>query len=98
MTMDVRFGLEALDHALEITRPEIFHRDQGAQFTSLAFTGRLASAGIQISMDGRGRALDNVFVERLWRTVKGSICVPGSYVSNSASSASNNALPRRLTL
>jgi putative transposase len=70
ITMDVGFCLEALDHALEGARPEIFNSDQGAQFTSLDFTARLASAGIQISMDGRGRALDNVFVERLWRTVK----------------------------
>jgi len=70
ITMDVGFCLEALDHALEGARPEIFNRDQGAQFTSLDFTARLASAGIQMSMDGRGRALDNVFVERLWRTVK----------------------------
>ena len=70
ITMDVGFCLEALDHALEVARPEIFNSDQGAQFTSLDFTGRLAAAGIQISMDGRGRALDNVFVERLWRTVK----------------------------
>jgi putative transposase len=70
ITMEVGFGLEALEHALEVARPEIFHSDQGAQFTRLDFTGRLASAGIQISMDGRGRALDNVFVERLWRTVK----------------------------
>lgn len=64
ITMDVGFCLDALDHALEVARPEIFNSDQGAQFTSLDFTGRLASAGIQISMDGRGRALDNVFVER----------------------------------
>ncbi len=70
ITMDVGFCLEALDQALEVARPEIFNSDQGAQFTSLDFTGRLAAAGIQISMDGRGRALDNVFVERLWRTVK----------------------------
>ena len=70
ITMDVGFCLEALDHALELARPEIFNTDQGAQFTSLDFTGRLAAAGIQMSMDGRGRALDNVFVERLWRTVK----------------------------
>ncbi len=70
ITMDVGFCLEALDQALEVARPDIFNSDQGAQFTSLDFTGRLASAGIQISMDGRGRALDNVFVERLWRTVK----------------------------
>jgi len=70
ITMDVGFCLEALDQALEQARPEIFNTDQGAQFTSLDFTGRLTAAGIQISMDGRGRALDNVFVERLWRTVK----------------------------
>ena len=53
-----------------MARPDIFNSDQGAQFTSLDFTGRLASAGRHISRDGRGRALDNVFIERLWRTVK----------------------------
>jgi putative transposase len=70
ITMDVGFCLEALAQALRVARPDIFNTDQGAQFTSHDFTGRLASAGIQISMDGRGRALDNVFIERLWRTVK----------------------------
>jgi putative transposase len=70
ITMDVGFCVEALEQALELAHPEIFNSDQGAQFTSLDFTGRLAAEGIQISMDGRGRALDNVFVERLWRTVK----------------------------
>ena len=70
ITMDVGFCLEALEQALEVAQPDIFNSDQGAQFTSLDFTGRLASAGIQMSMDGQGRALDNVFVERLWRTVK----------------------------
>jgi putative transposase len=70
ITMDVGCCLEALEHALRIAHPEIFNSDQGAQFTSRDFTGRLESAGIQMSMDGRGRALDNVFVERLWRTVK----------------------------
>src|ERR671939_1611613 len=70
ITMDVGFCLEALDQALGVARPDIFNTDQGAQFTSNDFTGRLAAAGIQISMDGRGRALDNIFVERLWRTVK----------------------------
>jgi putative transposase len=50
--------------------PDIFHSDQGSQFTSADFTSRLETAGVKISMDGRGRALDNVFVERLWRTVK----------------------------
>src|SRR5262245_8092534 len=70
ITMDVGFCLEALDQALEVAQPEICNSDHGAQFTRLDFTGRLASAGLQMSMDGRGRALDNVFVERLWRTVK----------------------------
>jgi putative transposase len=68
--MDVGFCLEALEQALGVATPHIFNSDQGSQFTSLEFTGRLAAAGIHISMDGRGRALDNVFVERLWRTVK----------------------------
>jgi putative transposase len=69
-TLDGDFCLEALEEALAIARPEIFNTDQGAQFTSREFTGRLESAAVAISMDGRGRALDNVFVERLWRTVK----------------------------
>ena len=59
-----------LDAALTISQPEIFNTDQGTQFTSLAFIGRLLARDIQISMDGRGRALDNAFIERLWRTVK----------------------------
>jgi putative transposase len=70
ITMEVGFCLEALDRALEVAQPEIFNSDQGAQFTSLDCTERLASVGRQISMDGRGRALDNVFSERRWRTVK----------------------------
>ena len=70
ITMDVGFCLEAFDQALGVARPDIFHTDQGAQFTSNDFTGRVAAAGIQMSMDGRGRALDNVFIERLWRTVQ----------------------------
>jgi putative transposase len=69
-TLDGDFCLEALDEALQIARPEIFNTDQGSQFTSREFTGRLESAAVAISMDGRGRALDNVFVERLWWTVK----------------------------
>jgi putative transposase len=69
-SLDVRFCLEALEEALEFGTPEIFNSDQGVQFTSQDFTGRLAEAGVAISMTGRGRALDNVFVERLWRTVK----------------------------
>jgi putative transposase len=70
ITMDVGFCVEALEQALGVATPHIFNSGQGAPFTSLEFTGRLAAAGIQISMDGRGRALDNIFVERLWRTVK----------------------------
>jgi transposase InsO family protein len=59
-----------LDEALGRGRPEVFNTDQGAQFTARAWTGRLEAAGVAVSMDGRGRCLDNVFVERLWRTVK----------------------------
>lgn len=70
VTMDVAFCVEALAQALTRGRPEIFNTDQGSQFTSADFTGRLATAGIRISMDGRGRVFDNIFVERLWRTVK----------------------------
>ena len=69
-TMDTSFCLEALEDALRRGRPEIFNTDQGAQFTSAAFTDRLETAGMRISMDGRGRWLDNVFVERLWRSLK----------------------------
>lgn len=69
-TMEVGFCLEALDTALDQGQPHIFNTDQGAQFTSAAFTGRLEDHGIAISQDGRGRGLDNVFVERLWRSVK----------------------------
>ena len=59
--------MEALAHALRLGQPEICNTAQGSQFTSEAFTGRLERHGIRISMDGRGRALDNVFTERLWR-------------------------------
>jgi putative transposase len=69
-TLDTAFCLEGLDRALALGQPSIFNTDQGSQFTSQEFTGRLLSAGIPLSMDGRGRALDNIFVERLWRTVK----------------------------
>jgi putative transposase len=70
-TMDVSFCVSALEEALaRFGRPEIFNTDQGSQFTSAAFTGVLASAGIRISMDGRGRWMDNVFIERLWRSLK----------------------------
>src|SRR5258706_476584 len=69
-TLEGRFCLEALDEALLRSRPEIFNTDLGSQFTSRAYIGRLEGAGIAVSRDGRGRALDNVFVERLWRSVK----------------------------
>ena len=71
ITMDTSFCIEALDEALSrYGRPEIFNTDQGSQFTSEAFTGRLKEEGIQISMDGKGRWRDNVFVERFWRSLK----------------------------
>lgn len=69
-TLDAYFCVDMLKNALKTTRPEIFNSDQGVQFTSDAFTGILGDNGIRISMDGRGRAFDNIFVERLWRTVK----------------------------
>jgi putative transposase len=69
-TLDGSFCLEMLDEALGRGQPEVFNTDQGVQFTAEAFTGRLLSAGVSVSMDGRGRCLDNVFVERLWRSVK----------------------------
>jgi putative transposase len=70
-TMDVSFCVSALEEALaRFGTPEIFNTDQGSQFTSAAFTGTLAAAGIRISMDGRGRWMDNVFIERLWRSLK----------------------------
>jgi putative transposase len=69
-TLTGSFCLEALDEALSLATPEIFNSDQGSQFTATAFTSKLESHGVAISMDGRGRAIDNVFVERLWRSVK----------------------------
>jgi putative transposase len=69
-TLDGAFCLEMLEEALRSGKPEVFNTDQGVQFTADAFTGCLESAGVAVSMDGRGRALDNVFVERLWRSVK----------------------------
>ncbi len=69
-TLEVHFCLEALERALEQGKPEIFNTDQGSQFTSKEFTGRLEKGLIQISMDGRGRVFDNIFIERLWRSVK----------------------------
>jgi putative transposase len=70
LTLEGDFCLEALQRAFRWGRPEIFNSDQGAQFTSEKFTGVLARRGIAISMDGRGRCLDNIFIERLWRSLK----------------------------
>ena len=70
-TLDASFCTDALDEALaRHGKPEIVNTDQGSQFTSFAFTGRLQAAGIRISMDGRGRCMDNIFIERLWRSLK----------------------------
>lgn len=69
-TLDGSFCLDALEAALALGKPEVFNTDQGCQFTAEAFTSRLESAGVAVSMDGKGRCLDNVFVERLWRSVK----------------------------
>ena len=69
-TMDTEFCMRALESALKKGHPEIFNTDQGSQFTSSEFTSRLLKEDIRISMDGRGRAFDNIFIERLWRTVK----------------------------
>ena len=69
-TLDGSFCQEMLEEALGLGRPEVFNTDQGVQFTAEAWTGRLQRAGVSVSMDGRGRCLDNVFVERLWRSVK----------------------------
>ena len=69
-TQDTSFCLDALEQALSLGKPEIFNSDQGSQFTSQVYTKNLLDREIKISMDGRGRALDNIFVERLWRSVK----------------------------
>ncbi len=69
-SLEAEFCLAAVEEALSVGRPEIFNSDQGVQFTAEAFTGLLEGRGVRISMDGRGRCFDNIFVERLWRTVK----------------------------
>ncbi len=70
LNLEADFCVDALDRALETGTPDIFNSDQGCQFTSADFTGRLKKAGVKISMDGRGRVFDNIFIERLWRSVK----------------------------
>ena len=69
-TLDVCFCTLGLESSLTHSKPEIFNTNQGSQFTGEEFTGRLYDSGIKISMDGRGRAFDNIFIERLWRSVK----------------------------
>jgi putative transposase len=69
-TLDAGFCVDALDEALSKGKPEIFNTDQGVQFASAEFTGRLETAEVRISMDGRGRVFDNIMIERLWRSVK----------------------------
>ena len=69
-TLEMPFVLACVDRALAFAMPEIMNSDQGSHFTSAAYLERLLSRGVRVSMDGRGRALDNIFVERLWRSVK----------------------------
>jgi putative transposase len=78
-TLDGSFCVDMLEEALRQGRPEVFNTDQGVQFTAEAFTGRLVAAGVAVSMDGKGRCLDNVFVERLWRSVKYENIYPHCY-------------------
>jgi putative transposase len=78
-TLDGTFCVDMLEEALSQGRPEVFNTDQGVQFTAEAFTGRLVKAGVAVSMDGKGRCLDNVFVERLWRSVKYEDIYPRCY-------------------
>jgi putative transposase len=80
-SLETHFCVAALEYALAGTAPKIFNTDQGAQFTSVEFTRRLDQRGVRISMDGRGRALDNAFVERLWRSVKWEEVYVNSYQS-----------------
>jgi putative transposase len=77
--LNAHFCIETLKRCLERNRPEIFNTDQGVQFTCREFTGYLESNGVRVSMDGQGRALDNVFVERLWRSVKYEEIYPKGY-------------------
>jgi putative transposase len=69
-SQDKGFCLDAVRQALQISKPKIFNTDQGSQFTSTDFTGLLEKQDIKVSMDGRGRVFDNIFIERLWRSVK----------------------------
>lgn len=83
-TMETGFCLAALDAAFRFGQPEIWNSDQGAQFTAADFLAPLKKRGIAISMDGRGRALDNVFIERLWRSLKYELIYPGDFADGLA--------------
>ena len=80
-TMETSFCLAALNAAFQFGQPEIWNSDQGSQFTSTDFLAPLQARGITISMDGRGRALDNVFIERVWRSLKYELIYPGDFTS-----------------
>jgi putative transposase len=80
-TLETSFCLAALDEAFRMGKPEIFNSDQGSQFTSTEFVAALQKRGVLISMDGRGRCLDNVFIERLWRSLKYELIYPGDFAS-----------------
>ena len=80
-TMETSFCLSALEDAFRYGQPEIWNSDQGSQFTCADFLAPLKQRGIRISMDGRGRALDNVFIERLWRSLKYELIYPGDFQS-----------------
>jgi putative transposase len=75
-TLDAAFCQEMLEESLQRGTPEVFNTDQGVQFTAHAWTSRLEDAGVAVSMDGKGRCLDNIFVERLWRSVKYEYAYP----------------------
>ncbi len=95
--MDADFCIEALEEALErFGRPEIFNTDQGSQFTSPRFTGVLRAAGVRISMDGRGRCMDNVFIERLWRSLKYECIYIHAFETGSALRAGLEGMDRLL--
>ena len=96
-TMDSAFCVEALEEALQNHgKPRIFNTDQGAQFTSAAFTVKLEAAGIAISMDGRGRFMDNIFIERLWRSIKYEEVHLKAYADGREARAGIGALDRLL--
>ena len=89
-TMETGFCVAALDGAFRFGQPCIFNSDQGAQFTSVEFLAPLRERGIAISMDGRGRAIDNVFIERLWRSLKYEMIYPGDFQDGTALIAALN--------